>query len=422
MSSNTLPSGKIFALTFIAQSEVVFHFESITTTYFALKNRSHWLPQADSDSQSGQINFSTQNAAESIVFDFSSYFIDDVLKIAVFYRNIQSSFISSLVNLFKNTFSNVTGEILSEKSISNHCELCYDLWRRILQFGSIHQIDEEKLKKSTIFNPNFDKISKSQKFEGFSQFWSSNSVKPENIQIPELTLLIKEKILLSNGTTNPSASIHGEICLSARNIPSMSTVDLTLSNPDKIAIHGSKSSEYSDLINFDLSTNTKSVGSYDLALAKAPIQFSRKVRILKTDKLIEMRLRVISLFPKNTRATDVEIFICLPPETLNVMSVSELAVAQNFSKTEKNKGFWKISSLFGGADSEITLSLALSKITPLSVHQLRVLSVSYVCEDFCFSKIGVKKFRLCDHRKNPIKNSSRKIATFCSASKLKYTL
>ena len=93
----------------------------------------------------------------------------------------------------------VTGEILSEKSISNHCELCYDLWRRILQFGSIHQIDEEKLKKSTIFNPNFDKISKSQKFEGFSPFWSSNSVKPESIQIPEITLLIKEQILLSNG-------------------------------------------------------------------------------------------------------------------------------------------------------------------------------------------------------------------------------
>ena len=68
-----------------------------------------------------------------------------------------------------------------------------------------------------------------------------------------------------------------------------------------------------------------------------------------------MRLRVISLFPKNTRVSDVEIFICLPPETLNVMSVSELAVAQNFSKTEKNKGFWKISSLFGGADSEIIL-------------------------------------------------------------------
>lgn len=118
MSSNTLPSGKIFALTFIAQSEVVFHFESIPTTYFALKNRSHWLPQADSDSQSGQINFSTQNAAESIIFDFSSFFIDDVLKIAVFYRNIQSSFISSLVNLFKNTFSNGKSKMFRNQNVN----------------------------------------------------------------------------------------------------------------------------------------------------------------------------------------------------------------------------------------------------------------------------------------------------------------
>ena len=65
----------------------------------------------------------------------------------------------------------------------------------------------------------------------------------------------------------------------------MSTVDLTLSNPEKITIQGSNPSDSSDLINFDLSTNSKSVGNYDLALAKAPIQFSRKVRILETDKV-----------------------------------------------------------------------------------------------------------------------------------------
>ena len=65
----------------------------------------------------------------------------------------------------------------------------------------------------------------------------------------------------------------------------MSTVDLTLSNPDKITVHSSNPSDSSDLINFDLSTNSKSVGSYDLALAEAPIQFSRKVRVLETDKV-----------------------------------------------------------------------------------------------------------------------------------------
>ena len=65
----------------------------------------------------------------------------------------------------------------------------------------------------------------------------------------------------------------------------MSTVDLTLSNPDKLTIHGSNLSDSSDLINFDLSTNSKSVGNYDLELAEAPIQFSRKVRILETDKV-----------------------------------------------------------------------------------------------------------------------------------------
>ena len=106
MSSDNLPSGKIFALTFLAQSEVVLHFESIPTTYFALKNRSIWLPQVDSHATSGKVKFSSQNAAQPILFDFSSFLIDDGFKVVVFYRNVQSSFISSLVNLFKTSFCN----------------------------------------------------------------------------------------------------------------------------------------------------------------------------------------------------------------------------------------------------------------------------------------------------------------------------
>ena len=68
-----------------------------------------------------------------------------------------------------------------------------------------------------------------------------------------------------------------------------------------------------------------------------------------------MRLRLVSSFPKNTRITDVEILIALPPETVNVMSKSQLAVAQSFVKFGETKALWKIGSLFGGAESEINL-------------------------------------------------------------------
>ena len=93
----------------------------------------------------------------------------------------------------------VTGEMLSEKTLSIHCDLSYDLWRRILQFGSIHEIDEEKLQKSTLFNPNFSKITKNRKTGVLSQFWSSGASDADTVQVPEISLLIKEELQLSNG-------------------------------------------------------------------------------------------------------------------------------------------------------------------------------------------------------------------------------
>ena len=65
----------------------------------------------------------------------------------------------------------------------------------------------------------------------------------------------------------------------------MSQVDLTLANPDKIAIQTSKSSENASQIHFELLSSSKNVGTYDLQLLEAPLLFSRKVRVLENDKV-----------------------------------------------------------------------------------------------------------------------------------------
>ena len=91
----------------------------------------------------------------------------------------------------------VTDVDLSLQILESQIDLCYDLLRRILQFGSIHQLDRNKLSISTIYNPkNQKEIAKVPSKSSFTGWFSNSFSKTEVEEMggPELTFSILEEI------------------------------------------------------------------------------------------------------------------------------------------------------------------------------------------------------------------------------------
>ena len=92
----------------------------------------------------------------------------------------------------------VTSEVLSEQTVKTHIDLCYDLFRRIFQFGSIHEIDKNKLIQTTFFNPKYKPLGAPNSGKSWTGFLKSGfgltTQKQQQTTTTELNLTISEEM------------------------------------------------------------------------------------------------------------------------------------------------------------------------------------------------------------------------------------
>ena len=108
----------------------------------------------------------------------------------------------------------------------------------------------------------------------------------------------------------------------------------------------------------------------------------------EADKIVELLLRCKSELPKNVRMQDLKLCFQLPEGTVNAILLGGgTALLASFStEKEKNEGIWQVKSLFGGAEVESTISIAVSTVDDAQSIKRRL--NNFVCsfhvEDFSF--------------------------------------
>jgi hypothetical protein len=109
-------------------------------------------------------------------------------------------FCEKLRNLFITVLKSVIKLKLTPIVLSNHIDLCYDVLRRMFQFGKIHEIDPNKLISSTLFNPKNYAIQSTPKISIFSDMFSKR-LATDVATLPEICCTIHEdlRFMVKNG-------------------------------------------------------------------------------------------------------------------------------------------------------------------------------------------------------------------------------
>lgn len=416
-----MSSGKIYAILFYSNDDLVLHFESITSEWLSMANFDEWNPkliQFINQKQSYEpwnLNLNPISYYCPPLF-CTKFIIGDIVSIFC-HEQTSYNLLATIWEVFTDVFHIVTDVDLSLQILESQIDLCYDLLRRILQFGSIHQLDRNKLSISTIYNPKNQKEiakvpSKSSLTGWFSNSFSKTEV--EEMGGPELTFSILEEISFDFSKEGANCRLLGKLILNTSKIPSMSKINISLEKTEnfnpKICFGehlevNHESNSYS--INGRLPLSSNIIGEYQLQNFKVPITLNRKIRSRETDKLVELQLDLQSNLPQNVRISNLSISINLPFEYLNARSCSD-HVGHSF-EIEEQIAFWKIGSIFGGSKTSTIISIAVSEVTSLQQILLSQFTVSFQIENYSFSRFQVQTFRLLSPNGTSIKNVKRKI-------------
>lgn len=306
--------------------------------------------------------------------------------------------------------------------LSNHIDLCYDVLRRMFQFGKIHEIDPNKLISSTLFNPKNDAIQSTPKISIFSDMFSKR-LATDVAASPEICCTIHEdlRFLVKNGKVVTS-KCHGTIELSLSDaIPGLSSVILELRGSESVNMITKDYSELNstsdkDLISLQLFTSNLSyytIAYYTLDIQKKLlINLESKTRIRPNDKLVELELNLKSNYSEKYRATDISVQFRPPSQFINACLLSDKP-AQELVFDSKLIN-WKISNLFGKSNTSCILSMSMSDMT-YPKNSFSKFEMSFRIDDFTFSGFQVEKFKPANMSRRSI-NVNRKTRTFCTSS------
>jgi len=335
---------------------------------------------------------------------FLTHFNCDALAMVFCHEEMNVLILATIAKTFSSVFAKVTGESLNEKSLTNHIDLCYDVLRRMIQFGFVHEMDAARLCNSTFFNPAFERVqSRAKSAWNFLPFSSVVSQTAAEIAKPEVNLSISEELVMQvrpGGAT--TGYILGKIRVETVKLPSLSRILVALEkSPDRTDLEphfsagiapefDAASARYD--VRLDLPLLDHVVAQYDLENVQCPLKLRRKIRTREIDKLIELELSVESTLPKNVRMSAIKIAINLPPEHLNIRNCAD-HVGQSLTTADRG-ATWEIGHLFGSSSTDAIFSIAVSKVTKFQHFQLSNFSASFLVENFCVGGLAVAKFRV----------------------------
>lgn len=337
-------------------------------------------------------------------------------------------FCEYIKDLFMAVFQSVTKDKATEQSLINHIDLCYDILRRMIQFGKINETDPTKLISSVFFNPKNELVRHQVEKTTLSSWFGSRAsrTEPKNETLPEINCSISEtisykvkhgRILLSN--------CIGAIKLSFDNIiPGLQTVLLELTNKNNIrfvpALNVESDSKRENDVTFETSIsniNQYLVANYEVEMNTVPINISSKLRLREQDKIIEINLDLESKFPKQYRATFASVLIRTPTQFVNAKLLSDYPTHSMETLKVGDRQLLKlnISNLFGSSSTSACISVAVTDMDfPLALFH--TFEVSFEIADFLLAQLNIEKFKLFSlNRKNCAAN--RKIRTFCHSNK-----
>jgi AP-4 complex subunit mu-1 len=141
--------------------------------------------------------------------------------------------------------------------------------------------------------------------------------------------------------------------------------------------------------------------------AKLPFRVFPFLEAGRSERSLELSLKVRADFPPENVATTVEVCVPLPPTTSSVgtehSGYGVPGVSTDFLKS-KHTLVWTIEQFQGGSERQLRLHITLDEArTPITMHQVGPISVDFDLPMFACSGVNIRSFRVTerDPRYNP---------------------
>jgi len=336
------------------------------------------------------------------------------------HSNASVLFCQKLKDLFIEAFQTAAAESFTPQSSTNNIDLCFDLLRRILQFGRLHEVDSNRLVQSTFFNRK-NEFQQEKPTSLMSKMFASE--KPPEVEIPESCCTVSESLSVKvlNGKVL-LAKCTGKIEVSVTKFtPNINLVQIEAKVPETVSIFSHSSTTTSDqncYRRFERKITT--AGCFELAryeirnfVKVSPIEVSTKVNSWEKDKLAEVLVQIKSNFPKPYRATSVKIQFKDTPDNLINARLCTDHPTLSLSR-ETGSIFLGISNLFGQSTFEAAFTVSLSDLSTVE-KCFKKISLSYTINDFNNAGVVVDKFKLLTVKRRNIQ-ANRLQRIFCASN------